>query len=700
MRFIYLAPLAFSGFVYANEDSLDIPSLDLESLMATDVQVTAAMKRLQSTSETAASIYVLSNDELVKSGVTSIPQALTMVPGIQVRKIDNNVWAITARATAGRYSSKLLVMVDGQSVHNPGFAGVDWESINVPIFDIERIEVVRGQSGLLWGSNATSGVVNIITKHSEDTRGSKVQLEMGSQLEHQVVGRFGSDLGDKGSFRVYASDRESDSSSRLRSRRSDNNVNPSDYGNTSSFGLRTDLIVSDDVSFIFQGDYTRVNNGQTVSLANLQTNEGEIFESKYQRNDVKLMSRLEHRMSDLSNQMLQLSYSGLNSESAYNDENFDVVELEYQMNTLLSNVRFDWGLNYQYSKISSNDDDKFYVTYADDFNSTETYGAFVQAQFELIPEQLNFSIGNRSEYNDFTGWEHQPIARLTWLPDKHHVFWSSVSQGVRIPSLVEFSGETRLTGKRVGDVVSSYTDVTLSDSVANIHLPFYLYGSQDIEAETTLSSEIGYRYLQSKWNIDLSFFHNQSDNVLALDFDENAVDSSALIAAYGQAMLTNDFSTLMALLSQTSLNYTFVSNAKLKSYGSEIVFGWQPIDRFKAEIGYSFTSIEYDLDDGYEAAIGSDAYLSQLFLKSSFALTPDHYLFALYRYEEGDAYQTNDFGVLDISWSWMLDPNWMFSLTGNNLLAGDHLEYANTNEAFTVPTYIEQSIAARISVSF
>ena len=239
-------------------------------------------------------------------------------------------------------------------------------------------------------------------------------------------------------------------------------------------------------------------------------------------------------------------------------------------------------------------------------------------------------------------------------------------------------------------------DESLEVLVGDVRLSSYLYGNEDIEAETTLSSEIGYRYLQSKWNVDISLFHNQSDNVLALDFDEDAIDISALTTA----IKNNDLITLMALLSQTSLNHTFVSNAKLKSYGSELVFGWQPDDRFKAELGYSFTSIEYDLDDDYEAAIGYDTYLSQLFIKSSFALTSDHYLFALYRYEDGDAYQTNDFGVLDISWSWMIDPNWMFSLTGNNLLADDHLEYANTNETFTVPTYIEQSIAARISVSF
>jgi iron complex outermembrane receptor protein len=149
----------------------DLPSLAFEDLMTADIQVTSAMKGLQNISETAASIYVLSNKEIMQSGVTTVAQALKLIPGMQVRQIDNNQWAITTRSTAGRYSSKLLVMVDGQSIYNPSFAGVYWEALSLPLYDIERIEVIRGQRGLLWGSNATNGVVNIISKHSTDTTG-------------------------------------------------------------------------------------------------------------------------------------------------------------------------------------------------------------------------------------------------------------------------------------------------------------------------------------------------------------------------------------------------------------------------------------------------------------------------------------------------------------------------------------------------
>lgn len=680
MRFIYLAPMALSCTVFANEEASFLPSLELETLMATDVQANAAMKRLQSTSETAASIYVLSNDELVKSGVTSIPQALTLVPGLQVRKIDNNVWAITSRAPAGRYSSKLLVMINGQSIHNPGFAGVDWASINVPIFDIERIEVIRGQSGLLWGSNATNGVVNIITMHSEDTRATKIQVETGSQLNHQVTGRFGSDLGEYGAYRVYASSRETERSDTSYKGRS------SDEGETSSFGVRSDLILSDDLSLILQGDYTKIDNGQTVSLSDLTTFETNQLTTEFKREDVKVMTRLEHRIDITSSQMIQASYSNLSADSAFHNERFGIVDVDYQMNTIINDIQFDWGLNYRHTQIDSKDTD--YMLAVKDINSTAQYGGFVQVQIDLIPRELNFSLGNRSEHNDFTGWEHQPIARLMWKPTDNHVMWSSISQAIRVPSLLEQNGKTVLSGQRVGDQVA-----TGNPGIDNLYIPLYLNGSEDTDAETTISGELGYRYLRHNWNFDVTFFQTKSKNALALEATFNPLTIEEVIAL-------NDPIAIAIALQNTTIDYNFVSNAELKTNGSEFVLGWQPNDEFKAEIGYNFTSYEYQLTDSTRTAVGQSSDLSQLFLKSSVSITRNHYLFALYRIEAGTAYETSDYGSLDLSWSWLFNPTIAFTLTGNNLLAGKHVEYKNTDETYTVPTYIEQSIVARITANF
>ena len=150
----------------AASQSIDSKHLALDALMDLDVQLSTVTRRLRVAKENAASIYVLPGDEIKRSGVTSIPQALSLVPGLQVRKIDNNNWAVTLRAVAGRFSSRMLVLVNGQSIYDAVDGGVNWESLNTPLYDIERIEVVRSNGGLSWGNNATNGVVNIITKHS------------------------------------------------------------------------------------------------------------------------------------------------------------------------------------------------------------------------------------------------------------------------------------------------------------------------------------------------------------------------------------------------------------------------------------------------------------------------------------------------------------------------------------------------------
>lgn len=648
MRCIWLASLALSSVVVANEEASPLPNLDLESLMATDVQVTSAMKRVQSTSKTAASLYVLTKNELINSGATSIPQALTLVPGMQVKKIDNNAWAVTSRGVAGRYSSKLLVMINGHSLHNPGFAGVDWESINIPLYDIERIEVIRGQGGLLWGSNATSGVINIITKHSEDTRSTFLQAEGGSQISHAVSARYGDDLGELGAFRVYASDKDSDKSSEAV------HGNANDYGNTRSLGMRSDLNLDSQTTLLIQGDYTKVDNGQTLSLANLTTNQKERVASDYRRQDSQLMVRIENRISERSNQMMQLSYLGLDAESLFQNEAFDIVDLDYQMNTLIGSIQVDWGLNYRHTNIDSVDTD--YLTALEPLDSMEQYGAFIQTRFDLIPEKLTLSVGNRSERNDLTGWEHQPAARLVWTRSEDTVFWSALSQGVRIPSLLEYNGLVRVSG--------------VDSGIPGIYLPQYLVGSDEIKAEKSLSAEIGYRYQGADWCADLTFYYTKADDVLSIS---PAFESMVVYQYLG-------------------------SNAELVTRGVESALKWRVDEGIVAELGASYSSYDYKLDQLEYGAVGDTTNLSQLFFKISAAITSNQQIFALYRLERGDAYSTDDYGVVDVSWSWKLRSRTTLSITGNNLFGGDHLEYLNTSETFTIPTYIEPTVVARISM--
>jgi iron complex outermembrane receptor protein len=627
----------------------DLPSLELDELLATDVQVTSAMKRLQNMSETAASIYVLTNKEIMQSGVTSVAQALKLVPGMQVRQIDNNQWAITSRSPAGRFSSKLLVLVDGQSIYNPGFAGVYWEALNLPLYDIDRIEVIRGSGGLLWGSNATNGVINIISKHTSDTRGYLAQVEAGDTTDYKVNFRAGGDLANYSSFRVFGSVDKTDEANDI-SEENGNNTEANDYGKTKNIGGRVDLNINDDVSLLVQTEYSKINMGQVRKVPNLTTYQREYTADEYTRDHFQVMSRLEHRLSADSNQMLQASVSYQAGEQVYYDDRFVISDIDYQMNTLIKNTQFDWGLNYRYTDISVPDND--YIS--TDITHTVQYGGFVQAQFNLIPDKLKLIIGNRSESNTYTGWEHQPMGRILWQLNDNHIFWASLSQGVRIPSVVEYDSELLVT--------------------TSLPVKTVLVGSASSDAETSFSKDIGYRYTDNSWAFDASLFHTKSKDVLVIDEDI-------------------DYTT-------GTLYFNLVSNAELTTYGGEMSLKWQPLKELSMELGYSFTSYKYDLEPGTQASIGYDSILRQVIGKVNYAITPKHSLFAMYHIENGEAYDTDDYSVLDISWNWKATSNVSLSLTGNNLLYGKHIEYNNTGEVFSVPTYIEPSYVARLTVEF
>jgi len=635
------------GFAESLQDLEDLPSLDFDALMATDIQVTAAMKRLQSVSETAASIYVLTNKEITESGVTSVAQALALVPGMQVRKIDTNQWAITTRSIAGRYSSNLLVMVDGQSIYNPGFSGVYWEALNIPLNDIERIEIIRGQGGLLWGSNATNGVVNIISKNTGDTRNVLVQAAAGSELDHKVDFRVGGDLGQYSAFRVFGSLEESDKSSK-----SNRLIEVNDSGKKQSIGGRVDLNLNNNLSLLAQAQYTHTTMGQNLRLANIDTYEKGYYQDTYTRYHFQFMTRLEHRISSTSNQMLQASLTSQQGNQLFYKDDFLTTDIDYQMNTLINDIQFDWGVNYRHNNISVAETD--YFTNIKALDSYRHVGGFLQAQFNLLPNRLKLIVGNRSEKNSFTGWEHQPMARLLWTPYLNHTVWASVSQGVKIPSLLEYNNKALI-------------------SSAN-RIKSELVGSDNIDAEKSVSKELGYRYKANSWGLDVSIFHTKARDVLIVEPN------------------INDTFTYISI--------NFVPDGKLTTYGGEAVIKWQPYDKLSTELGYSFTSYKYDLPVGTEAAIGEDTYLRQIIAKAHFSLTEQHSFSVIYRIEDGAAYRTDDFSVLDLSWNWQVTPLVRFSLVGNNLLYGKHLEYNNTKETYSIGTFVEPSYLARITAKF
>jgi iron complex outermembrane receptor protein len=240
-------------------DEPDVTAMSMEDLM--NVQVTSVSKRSQKLADAAAAVFVITQDDIRRSGAQSIPEALRMVPGLQVARIDENKWAIASRGFDGRFDNKLLVLIDGRSVYTPLFSGVFWNVEDVMLEDVDRIEVIRGPGATLWGANAVDGVINIITKSSKSTQSALVTAEAGSEERGATSVRYGGKLNDDTSYRAYGKYF---------------NIGPSVYpgGNLTANdnwdswrgGFRTDWTPTGPNSITLQGDIHRSGFGETLTI--------------------------------------------------------------------------------------------------------------------------------------------------------------------------------------------------------------------------------------------------------------------------------------------------------------------------------------------------------------------------------------------------------------------------------------------------
>ena len=241
----------------------DLTALKIEDLM--NVDVTSAAKKEQKLSQVPGALFVITTEDIRRSGATNIPDLLRMVPGLEVAQINPSTWAISARGFNGEYSDKLLVLIDGRTVYTPIFSGVFWDAQDVPLDSIARIEVIRGPGATVWGANAVNGVISIITKSARDTQRGMVTAH-GGTLEH-IGGmiRYGGPLGSRGAYRVFTDGFE------MGHFLTPEHQNGEDDWYIFHGGFRADAQVSARDSLTLEGEAIRGNAGEmTNSIVSLQ----------------------------------------------------------------------------------------------------------------------------------------------------------------------------------------------------------------------------------------------------------------------------------------------------------------------------------------------------------------------------------------------------------------------------------------------
>ncbi|MGD0516369.1 MAG: TonB-dependent receptor [Thermoguttaceae bacterium] len=617
-----------------------LADLDIEQLAKTpvvvpsmDIPVTSVTKEQSTVGHSPAAIFVITPEMIRRSGATCIPEALRMVPGIEVARISSDTWAITSRGFNDRYANKLLVLIDGRTVYTPVFSGVYWDTQDVIMADIERIEVIRGPGGTLWGANAVNGVINVITKKAKDTQGAFVSVGGGTEEKFNSAFRYGGKIGDDGYYRIYGKQFD-------RGTFYSPDGDPQDAWRQGRFGFRSDLNLDREKTntLTVQGDhYTGATGYQdavastlppfTVPIAGKEVVTGE-----------NVLARLRHVYDEDSDWALQMYYDHYLRSGDITLEDVKTFDVDFQYRFPLSErqkITCGAGFRGIHDALPSNDD------FTQQFTPVErTYNLtsqFVQDEISLVEDKLGLTLGVKMEQNDFTGFEVQPSARLLWSIDRRHSAWGAISRAIRTPSRAEDNiARTSYTG--MPDVFSRF------------------YGNPDAQSEEMMAYEVGYRaQATEKYSWDIATFYNVYNRLATIQPGEPFVENDPW-PPHGIYPLG------------------VVNGAYANTYGVELSQNYSVSEYWRLYAQYTY--LQVSMYNNYSnIREGTDPH-NQVYLRSSWDLRHDLEFDLIGRYVDnlpGLAVPT--YITMDLRLAWRPRKHLEMAVVGQNLLQNQHLEY-------------------------
>jgi iron complex outermembrane receptor protein len=622
--------------------------LSLEELM--EIEVTSPGKKLQKLSDVAAAVFVISQDDIRRSGATSIPEALRLAPGVQVARIDSNKWAISVRGFAERYANKLLVLIDGRTVYTPSFSGVFWDIQDTMLEDIDRIEVIRGPGAALWGANAVNGVINIITKRAEGTQGGLIAAGGGTEERGFGGLRYGHKVGKDAYARAYIKYFNRDGGG------DGSGDDTADDWDALRGGFRLDWKGGGGDSLTVQGDLYDGSYGSTGDMPLLVPPYSRKTDDNGWSFGGNLLSRWEKVLSPTSDLTMQAYYQrGERGDIEVNKYVEDTFDLDFQH-------RFQWserhdimyGAGYRFVRDMLTD--SFLISASPDSRSRNLFSAFLQDEITLIPDLLRVTLGTKFEHNDFTGFEVQPDFRFLLTPHPRHTLWGSISRAVRTPSRAE------------NDVRANYGTVPPGSPGNPGPVPLLIsnFGDRDLDSEVLMAYELGYRMqLAQSLSLDLVGYYHNHDGLIgmtpATPFPENDPAPPHLVVPS-----------------------VFANNLEGEVYGMEISSDWLPLSWWRLRLSYTYQEMDIRLRGnaaGIEGQSGSTEGRSpdhQLSLLSSMDLPGNLAFDAWLRYvDDLPAVSVRSYVNLDLRLSWRPLPGMEISLVGQNLIDSSRREFVS-----------------------
>ena len=459
-----------SEYVQASVSAQDLKRLSIEELTAIDV--TSVSRRVERLSETAAAVSVVRGEDIRRSGYSTLADAIRLGDAMDVARVNSSTWGVSARGFNTNPANKLLVLIDGRSVYSPLSSGTFWDAQDLVLDNVDRIEVIRGPGGSVWGANAVNGVINIISKEAAATRGTYMLLATGSD-EHAIGSlRHGGRLGATGSYRVHGKYR------RRGAQVFATGVDADDPVQMGLFGFRLESGTQGPTRWTVQGDLYRGAQG-FPDRPDGNTSGGNV------------LAQWSRRFSSTSEFQVQ-SYYDRTTRHVPNqfDEARDTFDLDLQHQALFAGRHsVVAGGNF---RVSRGDDKGIAGFFFDPQERTDTlFSVFVQDEIALVPRRFYVTLGSKFERNDFTGVEVQPTLRARWSPDDRQTLWGAVSRAVRLPT--RFDTDLRILGPGGR---------------------LFLTGTPDFGAEEVVALEGGYRVRpHARLAVDVAAFMNRYDNL-------------------------------------------------------------------------------------------------------------------------------------------------------------------------------------------
>ena len=658
----------------------DLADMELEALM--NLEVTSVSKRVQPLADSPAAVYVITSDEIKRSGATSVANALRLAPGVEVARVNSSIWAVSIRGQNSMYSHSMLVLVDGRSVYSPFYGGVYWDTLMPMLEDIDRIEVIRGPGASLWGVNAVNGVINIISKSAQLTQGNRLVAAAGTEENHLRF-RSGGKVGNT-FIRGYAVHRDVKGGTDV-----DTGDSANDEMQGVQFGGRADWRQGDQ-RLLVQSDLSEVDKSYNHGISD------EIYEVKEDRfvsTNGNLLTRWSQPWGAHEIQF-QFFYDYTEREEPGYRYQIDTYDFDLQFNHEQSERhRLTWGFNYR--QYEDEMDGSNALQLGDNPRRWYLYSGFVQDEYQFT-DKLSLVAGVKAEKAEDVETAFQPTLRFLYQSSDQLSYWGSVSQAERIPTRIEQDAIFKsvypdylrediiylLRNNLVDEVAAGNWAGLLQQflSLRNIDYETFrtlvvINGAEDFESEKTTTYELGLRW-QPKPNVfvDLAGFYSQYRDLRSLIYvDYELLDNGIRATA------------------------DVINLAEAESSGVELAFEFKPSEDWRFKFNYNHLTFSVTGDNGiYAAEVLEGVSPNNQFSFRTYWNIDDFYSFDFDLYyvdeiEYGGDIRPKEYADLNLRFAMQLTPQTNLSFVLLNLFHEDRYEYQETLIG-PVRTEIDRSI--------